>query len=67
MSKYQKCQNVKIRDRWLVVSCLFDVNVTLIYNQKSGQFDTRKGPIFSNVILADEINRSPAKVASHPS
>tara|TARA_B100000886_G_scaffold208380_1_gene144172 strand:- start:2701 stop:3696 length:996 start_codon:yes stop_codon:yes gene_type:complete len=41
-----------------------DLIGTLIYNQKSGQFDTRKGPIFSNVILADEINRSPAKVQS---
>ena len=34
-----------------------DLIGTLIYNQKSGEFDTRKGPIFSNVILADEINR----------
>ena len=41
-----------------------DLIGTLIYNQKSGEFDTRKGPIFSNVILADEINRSPAKVQS---
>ena len=39
-----------------------DLIGTLIYNQKSGEFDTRKGPIFSNIILADEINRSPAKV-----
>jgi MoxR-like ATPase len=41
-----------------------DLVGTLIYNQKSGEFDTRKGPIFSNIILADEINRSPAKVQS---
>jgi len=41
-----------------------DLIGTLIYNQKSGKFDTRKGPIFSNIILADEINRSPAKVQS---
>ena len=41
-----------------------DLIGTLIYNQKSGEFDTRKGPIFSNIILADEINRSPAKVQS---
>jgi len=34
-----------------------DLIGTLIYNQKSGDFDTRKGPIFSNIILADEINR----------
>ena len=41
-----------------------DLLGTLIYNQKSGEFVTRKGPIFSNIILADEINRSPAKVQS---
>ena len=39
-----------------------DLLGTLIYNQRTGEFDTRKGPIFSNIILADEINRSPAKV-----
>ena len=38
-----------------------DLIGTLIYNQKSGEFDTRKGPIFSNIILADEINRTPPK------
>ncbi len=41
-----------------------DLLGTLIFNQKTGSFDTRKGPIFSNIILADEINRSPAKVQS---
>ena len=41
-----------------------DLLGTLVYNQKSGEFDIRKGPIFSNIILADEINRSPAKVQS---
>ncbi len=41
-----------------------DVTGTLIYNQKSEQFLVRKGPIFSNFILADEINRAPAKVQS---
>ena len=41
-----------------------DLLGTLIYNQKNGGFETRKGPIFSNIILADEINRSPAKVQS---
>jgi MoxR-like ATPase len=41
-----------------------DLLGTLIYNQKEGNFFTRKGPIFSNLILADEINRSPAKVQS---
>jgi MoxR-like ATPase len=36
----------------------------MIYNQKEGKFDVKKGPIFANIILADEINRSPAKVQS---
>ncbi len=41
-----------------------DLIGTLIYDQKTGSFSTKKGPIFSNLILADEINRSPAKVQS---
>jgi MoxR-like ATPase len=41
-----------------------DVIGTLIYNQKSNEFETKKGPIFANLILADEINRAPAKVQS---
>ena len=41
-----------------------DLIGTLIFNQKNGLFETKKGPIFSNIILADEINRSPAKVQS---
>ena len=41
-----------------------DLIGTLIYDQKTSGFKTRKGPIFSNLILADEINRSPAKVQS---
>lgn len=41
-----------------------DLLGTLIYNQKTGEFTVRKGPIFANLILADEINRSPAKVQS---
>ncbi len=41
-----------------------DVIGTLIYNPKDGGFVTKKGPIFANVILADEINRAPAKVQS---
>jgi MoxR-like ATPase len=41
-----------------------DLIGTLIYNQKDGTFSTKKGPIFANLILADEINRSPAKVQS---
>jgi MoxR-like ATPase len=41
-----------------------DLLGTLIYNQKIGEFTIKKGPIFSNIILADEINRSPAKVQS---
>jgi MoxR-like ATPase len=41
-----------------------DVIGTLIYNPKSGEFTTKKGPIFANIVLADEINRAPAKVQS---
>ncbi len=41
-----------------------DVIGTQIYNPQSGGFTTRKGPIFSNLVLADEINRAPAKVQS---
>jgi MoxR-like ATPase len=41
-----------------------DVTGTLIYEQNKGSFSVRKGPVFANVILADEINRAPAKVQS---
>ncbi|VAX18399.1 MoxR-like ATPase in aerotolerance operon [hydrothermal vent metagenome] len=41
-----------------------DLIGTMIYNQKDGEFRIKKGPIFSNFILADEINRAPAKVQS---
>ena len=41
-----------------------DVIGTMIYSQKSEQFQIRKGPVFANFVLADEINRSPAKVQS---
>lgn len=41
-----------------------DLIGTLIYTPKTGEFITRKGPIFGNIILADEINRAPAKVQS---
>jgi MoxR-like ATPase len=41
-----------------------DLIGTLIYNPRSGDFTTRRGPIFTNIILADEINRAPAKVQS---
>jgi MoxR-like ATPase len=41
-----------------------DLLGTLVYNQEKGAFSIKKGPIFTNVVLADEINRSPAKVQS---
>ena len=41
-----------------------DLIGTLIYNPRDGEFSTKLGPIFSNLILADEINRAPAKVQS---
>jgi len=39
-----------------------DLTGTMIYNQKNGEFTAKKGPIFTNILLADEINRAPAKV-----
>jgi len=41
-----------------------DITGTLIYNMKKGDFSIKKGPIFANFVLADEINRAPAKVQS---
>lgn len=41
-----------------------DLIGTLIFNRKTNEFETKKGPIFANIILADEINRAPAKVQS---
>src|SRR5499433_1206663 len=41
-----------------------DIIGTMIYNQKTGEFVTSKGPLFANLILADEINRTPPKVQS---
>ncbi|SDC72556.1 MoxR-like ATPase [Algoriphagus faecimaris] len=41
-----------------------DLIGTMIYNQQNGDFEVKKGPIFANLILADEVNRSPAKVQS---
>src|SRR5271154_414581 len=41
-----------------------DLIGTLIYNPRTGEFTTKRGPLFSNLILADEINRAPAKVQS---
>ena len=41
-----------------------DIIGTMIYNPKEGSFSARKGPVFTNILLADEINRAPAKVQS---
>ncbi len=41
-----------------------DITGTTIYNRETGDFSVKKGPVFSNIILADEINRAPAKVQS---
>lgn len=41
-----------------------DLTGTMIYQQQTGRFSARKGPVFSNIVLADEINRAPAKVQS---
>jgi len=41
-----------------------DLTGTPIYNPKEGSFEVKKGPVFTNILLADEINRAPAKVQS---
>jgi len=41
-----------------------DITGTYIFNQKSGDFELRKGPVFTNILLADEVNRSPPKTQS---
>ncbi|RLF06230.1 MAG: magnesium chelatase, partial [Thermoprotei archaeon] len=41
-----------------------DITGTYVYNQKTGDFELRKGPIFTNILLADEINRAPPKTQS---
>ncbi len=41
-----------------------DITGTTIYNMQTGQFSQKRGPIFANLVLADEINRAPAKVQS---
>jgi len=41
-----------------------DLTGTMVFNPKSGEFHSKKGPIFTNILLADEINRAPAKVQS---
>jgi MoxR-like ATPase len=41
-----------------------DLTGTLVYNPKDGTFTAKRGPVFSNIVLADEINRAPAKVQS---
>ena len=59
------CINVKFQRLQFTPDMLpADVIGTQIYNPQSGGFSTRKGPIFANLVLADEINRAPAKVQS---
>src|SRR5271168_4938573 len=59
------CLNVKFSRLQFTPDMLpADVIGTQIYNPQSGGFTTRRGPIFANLILADEINRAPAKVQS---
>jgi MoxR-like ATPase len=62
LAKIVKCQFQRIQFTPDLLPA--DLIGTLIYNQRNGEFTTHKGPIFSNLILADEINRSPAKVQS---
>jgi MoxR-like ATPase len=59
------CINVKFSRLQFTPDMLpADVIGTQIYNPQSGGFTTRKGPVFANLVLADEINRAPAKVQS---
>src|SRR5512137_633570 len=59
------CLNVKFARLQFTPDMLpADVIGTQIYNPQSGSFSTRKGPIFAHLVLADEINRAPAKVQS---
>src|SRR5262250_2536785 len=59
------CLNVKFSRLQFTPDMLpADVIGTQIYNPQSGAFTTRRGPIFANLVLADEINRAPAKVQS---
>ena len=59
------CINVKFSRLQFTPDMLpADVIGTQIYNPQSGGFTTRRGPIFANLVLADEINRAPAKVQS---
>ncbi len=59
------CPNVKFSRLQFTPDMLpADVIGTQIYNPQSGGFSTRRGPIFANLVLADEINRAPAKVQS---
>src|SRR5207247_4533888 len=43
-----------------------DITGTYVYNVKSGDFELRKGPVFTNILLADEINRAPPKTQAAP-
>src|SRR6201990_695840 len=59
------CLNVKFSRLQFTPDMLpADVTAKKIYNPQSGGFTTRRGPIFANLVLADEINRAPAKVQS---
>src|SRR5881296_223575 len=59
------CLNVKFSRLQFTPDMLpADVIGTQIYNPQTGNFSTRRGPIFANLVLADEINRAPAKVQS---
>ena len=65
ISTLSKAINAKFRRIQFTPDLLpADVSGTLIYSQKKEEFEVRKGPVFANFVLADEINRAPAKVQS---
>ena len=65
VSAFARCLNAKFQRLQFTPDLLpADLIGTLIYRPQDGEFAVQKGPIFANVILADEINRAPAKVQS---
>jgi len=65
VSTMSKCLSLDFRRIQFTPDLLpADITGTMIYNQKNGDFTPKKGPVFANLVLADEINRAPAKVQS---
>src|SRR5882724_2124530 len=61
---YREVEKVIVGQRATIDLLPADVIGTQIYNPRTGEFTVKKGPVFANLVLADEINRAPAKVQS---